>query len=101
MSGTSQDAPEQQLQAKPTTGIPLKIDYSKPDTVPPVYVAGSFTSWQPVELTLTSEKPEEPHYVHEFSNVEEGEHQYKFRLGPGDWWTTDERVKSGNNHCAA
>lgn len=28
-------------------------------------------------------------------DVEEGEYQYKFRLGPGDWWALDETKAIG------
>lgn len=35
---------------------------------------------------------------HEFSKVVDlspGEHQFKFRLGHGDWWIVDEGAKTG------
>lgn len=36
----------------------------------------------------------EQEYWQDF-DVEEGEYQYKFRLGPGDWWVLDETKDIG------
>ena len=33
-------------------------------------------------------------FEHEFEAVP-GEYQYKFRLGPGDWWVLDETKPTG------
>ncbi|KAG4025252.1 hypothetical protein MFRU_062g00050 [Monilinia fructicola] len=68
------------------------IKYSRPGAAPPIYLAGSFPQsvWQPQEMEYTNESKD--HYV--FSKaveVEEGkEYQYKFRIGDGDWWMSDE-----------
>ncbi|RAL63657.1 hypothetical protein DID88_003700 [Monilinia fructigena] len=70
----------------------IVIKYSRPGAAPPIYLAGSFPEsvWQPQEMEYTNESKD--HYV--FSKaveVEEGkEYQYKFRIGDGDWWMSDE-----------
>ena len=33
-------------------------------------------------------------------DVEKGEYQYKFRLGPGDWWVLDETKPTGRQKLA-
>ncbi|KAF7857165.1 hypothetical protein EAF04_009406 [Stromatinia cepivora] len=73
------------------TKTSVVIKYSKPGAAPPIYLAGSFPEsvWQPQEMDYTNDSD---HYV--FSKaveVEEGkEYQYKFRIGNGDWWMSDE-----------
>ncbi|KAF7944099.1 hypothetical protein EAE96_010509 [Botrytis aclada] len=74
------------------TKTSVVITYSKPGTAPPIYLAGSFpeSGWQPREMEYKNVSTD--HYV--FSKaveVEEGkEYQYKFRIGDGDWWMSDE-----------
>ncbi|KAF7927028.1 uncharacterized protein EAE98_006412 [Botrytis deweyae] len=74
------------------TKTSVVITYSKPGTAPPIYLAGSFpeSGWQPREMEYKNVSND--HYV--FSKaveVEEGkEYQYKFRIGDGDWWMSDE-----------
>lgn len=82
-----------------------EIPFFKAGTVPPVYVAASWTSppWDPIEMTS---KPKDAGvakaegtaareflFTKRFENIPEGTHQYKFRLGAGDWWTTAEDQK--------
>ncbi|KAJ8068041.1 hypothetical protein OCU04_003618 [Sclerotinia nivalis] len=73
------------------TKTSVVIKYSKPGAAPPIYLAGSFPEsvWQPQEMDYTNDSD---HYV--FSKavkVEQGkEYQYKFRIGNGDWWMSDE-----------
>ncbi|KAI9641420.1 hypothetical protein NHQ30_010223 [Ciborinia camelliae] len=77
---------------KTDTKTSVVIRYSKPGTAPPIYLAGSFphSQWQPQEMEYTNDSGD--HYI--FSKaveVEEGkEYQYKFRIGDGDWWMSDE-----------
>ncbi|TGO51898.1 hypothetical protein BCON_0152g00210 [Botryotinia convoluta] len=74
------------------TKTSVVITYSKPGAAPPIYLAGSFpeSGWQPREMEYKNVSND--HYV--FSKaveVEEGkEYQYKFRIGDGDWWMSDE-----------
>ena len=81
----------------------VRISLQSPGTKPPVYIAGSFTdpSWDPLEMEYrprSQEKDREPSNELEFYgmyNVPEGNHQYKFRLGDGDWWVCDESSETG------
>ena len=38
----------------------------------------------------------ELNFEHEFE-ADPGEYQYKFRLGPGDWWVLDETKPTGKH----
>ena len=81
----------------------VRISFQSPGTKPPVFLAGTFTypAWQPKEMDHRA-KPEvegkEPSDELEFYgtyDVPEGNHQYKFRLGDGDWWVCDESSETG------
>ncbi|KAM3081973.1 hypothetical protein ACMFMG_004433 [Clarireedia jacksonii] len=66
------------------------IEYSKPGVEPPIYVAGSFSSWQPLQMEFTDDAEHGRKFTRKLE-VEEGkEYQYKFRLGDGNWWELDE-----------
>ena len=79
--------------------VSVKLTYRRNDTVPPVYVAGNFSSppWQPLEMDVS--EGEDGHNV--FSKVvdvsEGSEIQYKFRIGSGDWWVVDESSETGKS----
>jgi len=64
------------------------IRFEKDGVQPPVYVAGEFTDWQPVEMTCKTSEINNV-FSHK-ATLEPGKYQYKFRLGPGDWWVLDE-----------
>lgn len=73
----------------------VTITYSKPGTVSPVFVAGSFSSppWEPHQLHQEGEESSGT-----FSKtfvIDPGTYQYKFRLGTGDWWVLDETKEKG------
>ncbi|KAF2144327.1 uncharacterized protein K452DRAFT_156920 [Aplosporella prunicola CBS 121167] len=74
--------------------LPVTITYSHPDTQPPVYLACSVTNppWEPMEMAVKEERSSQGDLIFEktLDAVEPGEYQYKFRLGPGDWWVMDE-----------
>ena len=73
----------------------VTIHYASPGARPPVFVAGSFTAppWQPIELDYkVSEQDFE--FSRDF-DIAEGQWQYKFRLGFGDWWVCDENAEIG------
>ncbi|KAK8214679.1 hypothetical protein IWZ01DRAFT_246563 [Phyllosticta capitalensis] len=76
--------------------IPVTITFFHPNTNPPVYVATSLTNppWQVVEMDVKQERTPSGDLVFEkkFDAVEAGEYQYKFRLGPGDWWVCDDNA---------
>ncbi|TAQ83404.1 hypothetical protein B7494_g8271 [Chlorociboria aeruginascens] len=76
--------------AQHTTLVTVK--FSKLGTLPPVYLAGSFSdpAWQPQEMQYTIDENNEYEY-HKEVEVEEGkQYQYKFRVGQGDWWVLNE-----------
>ncbi|KAH0373105.1 hypothetical protein KCU65_g749, partial [Aureobasidium melanogenum] len=68
-----------------------EIHYSHPGLQPPVFIAGSMCEpqWEPIEMKYNDKEDGELEFKHEFE-AEPGEYQYKFRLGPGDWWVLDE-----------
>ncbi len=90
---------------KPKHNVTITLD--RPDLQPPVYVASSMSSipWEPHEMSFThneSPNPSDPpqlHFFKEFKDVEEGQYQYKFRLGPGDWWILDDKSQTGQPSC--
>ncbi|KAM7197730.1 hypothetical protein V8F33_005454 [Rhypophila sp. PSN 637] len=75
-----------------TTLAPVTITYQKPGTIPPVYVAGTFTdpAWQVQEMEYDLDTNGE----HVFKTETQGEPgtkiQYKFRIGDGDWWVLND-----------
>ncbi|KAI9047923.1 hypothetical protein LZ554_007725 [Drepanopeziza brunnea f. sp. 'monogermtubi'] len=73
--------------------VPVTVRYSRPGTQPPIYLGGSFDDpqWhEPREMQYTTDENNEHEFYTEVS-VEEGkEYQYKFRVGPGDWWVLNE-----------
>ncbi len=73
------------------------ITFTKPDVQPPVYIAGGFTDWAPVEMQCESSQSGQNKFTHT-TELQPGEHQYKFRLGPGDWWVLDESAPTGQDH---
>lgn len=79
----------------------VKISYTHPGTQPPVYIITSLSSppWETVKMQLSKEKTEAGEFLFykEFNGVEEGEYQYKFRLGSGDWWVLDETAETATD----
>ncbi|PVH80081.1 hypothetical protein DL98DRAFT_515767 [Cadophora sp. DSE1049] len=79
--------------------VSISVKYSKPGTQPPIYLAGSFSdpAWQPQEMQYTTDENNEHEFFKEV-NVEQGkEYQYKFRIGPGDWWILNEDSPTGTD----
>jgi Glycogen recognition site of AMP-activated protein kinase len=72
----------------------IVIRYQKQGTVPPVFVAGSFSSTQWEVHELVEDDDHSGSFSGSFS-VSPGTYQYKFRLGPGDWWVVDEALETG------
>lgn len=73
------------------------ITYANPGTQPPLYVAGSFSDpeWQPQEMEFTKQDDGD-YQFHKAVTIEAGrDYQYKFRMGPGDWWVLDETAPVG------
>lgn len=71
--------------------IPVVIEFASPGLIPPVYVGTSLSdpAWEPLEMEHFSNHNGE-YTFRKFFAVEEGEYQYKLRLGPGDWWVCDD-----------
>lgn len=77
--------------------LPVTIEFTSPGLQPPVFVSSSLNGWQPVEMEYTKNEHGKHSFFKTFT-AEEGEYQYKLRLGPGDWWicdTTKPRVDDG------
>jgi len=74
------------------------IRLTKRDLSPPVFVAGTFTQWQAdveMEYEAISEGSENPQSFYKKIDLSPGTHQYKFRLGTGDWWIIDDSTATG------
>ncbi|KAG9230005.1 hypothetical protein BJ875DRAFT_445425 [Amylocarpus encephaloides] len=70
--------------------VSVTIKFSKAGTQPPVYLAGSFSAWEPREMQHKVAEDGIAEYTLEVM-VEQGkEYQYKFRNGAGDWWELNE-----------
>ena len=68
------------------------------DLSPPVFVAGTFTQWQAdveMEYDIVSEGLKTPKSFYKMIDLSPGAHQYKFRLGHGDWWIIDDSTATG------
>lgn len=89
-------APKTNSKSTATMKQSVRVAYRSQGLRPPVYIVSSLTDpqWEPTELHSTVQDNGELEFWRQF-DVEEGEYQYKFRLGPGDWWTVDEGQPSG------
>jgi hypothetical protein len=69
----------------------VTITYSSAGLQPPVYITTSLSDpqWELLEMGCSEEPSGEWEFYKTFSAAS-GEYQYKFRLGPGDWWVCDE-----------
>ncbi|KAL1880599.1 hypothetical protein Daus18300_001210 [Diaporthe australafricana] len=72
--------------------VPLTIVYRSPQTQPPLFVAGSFShpQWVPQEMEYTTGEDGAITFSKAFDVEPSSKIQYKFRVGPGDWWVLDE-----------
>nr|POE59321.1 hypothetical protein CFP56_24590 [Quercus suber] len=70
--------------------IPVTVGYASPGLKPPVYIFTDLSDpqWEAVEME-TAQDVHGAYRFHKTFQVEAGEYQYKFRLGPGEWWTLD------------
>ncbi|CAK4030350.1 Hypothetical predicted protein [Lecanosticta acicola] len=77
--------------AQATMKRPVTIDFSAPELQPPVFVGTSLSDpeWQPVEMDAVRDDKAQWKFTKTFQ-AEDGEYQYKLRLGPGDWWVCDD-----------
>ncbi|OQV11063.1 hypothetical protein CLAIMM_14965 [Cladophialophora immunda] len=79
--------------------VAITITFEKDNVQPPVYIAGSFTEWSPREMSFeTAPTTGSTQNVFLYkADLEPGDYQYKFRLGPGDWWALDESSPTAND----
>ncbi|KAK7941160.1 Pt repeat family protein [Apiospora aurea] len=72
--------------------VPVTITYRKPGTSPPVFLSGTFSDppWQPKEMSYVVDDDSNHIFQLKTSAPEGSKIEYKFRLGPGDWWVLDE-----------
>ncbi|RDW65272.1 hypothetical protein BP5796_09964 [Coleophoma crateriformis] len=75
----------------------FRVKFAHPGTQPPVYVAGSFSQWEPQEMQYTTNENNEHEFYKEVKAEAGKEYQYKFRLGPGDWWVLDETAPTATD----
>ncbi|KAJ9642258.1 hypothetical protein H2204_002627 [Knufia peltigerae] len=76
--------------------VSTTITFSKADVQAPVYIAGAFSEWSPVEMTCEKLENGQNKFTHA-AELQPGKYQYKFRLGPGDWWVLDESTSTEND----
>ncbi|KAK0944743.1 hypothetical protein LTR29_003756 [Friedmanniomyces endolithicus] len=74
-----------------TMTYPATVKYTSKGLQPPVYIFTSLSEpqWEAVEMDHETLADGENGFSKTFM-ADEGEYQYKFRLGPGDWWALDE-----------
>ncbi|TKA82780.1 hypothetical protein B0A55_01785 [Friedmanniomyces simplex] len=75
----------------PTMTHPATVEYTSKGLQPPVYVFTSLSDpqWDAVEMDHDKRADGENRFYKTFT-ADEGDYQYKFRLGPGDWWALDD-----------
>lgn len=74
----------------------VRLEYSQPGLCAPVYVVTSMSDpqWVPIEMNHVAGDNGNLIFFKEFLATP-GKHQYKYRLGPGEWWVLDETKPSG------
>jgi hypothetical protein len=110
MASTAEDVVESS--SDPASSLDMhhvRITYAHTGSVPPVYLAGSFTTppWEPQEMQYTELQSKEvesgeggqqaqPEYeFYKELDVKEGQWQYRFRVGQGDLWVLDRNAPTG------
>ncbi|KAK4147019.1 uncharacterized protein C8A04DRAFT_25214 [Dichotomopilus funicola] len=75
-----------------STQVPVVINYYKPGTEPPVYIAGTFSDppWIPHQMEHIPRDDGEYNFKKEVCGEPGSTIQYKFRIGTGDWWVLKE-----------
>ncbi|OCT44122.1 hypothetical protein CLCR_00694 [Cladophialophora carrionii] len=79
--------------------VSTTITFENDNVQPPVFIAGGFTEWAPIEMTYeaTAADGSIKNVFSYKAELEPGEYQYKFRLGPGDWWVLDESAQKATD----
>lgn len=84
-----------------TSSSPITINFTRRGVLPPVYLAADFTEtpWEPIEMDFEADQSSDSAHFNfhkTFPMVKPGDHQYKFRLGPGEeGWTVDGDANMG------
>ncbi|KAH6624934.1 hypothetical protein B0J18DRAFT_429717 [Chaetomium sp. MPI-SDFR-AT-0129] len=75
-----------------STQVSVVINYYKPGTEPPVFIAGTFSDppWTPHEMEHNPRSDGEYDFKKEVRGEPGSTVQYKFRIGTGDWWVLKE-----------
>ncbi|KAH6687180.1 hypothetical protein F5X68DRAFT_152660 [Plectosphaerella plurivora] len=79
--------------------IPIAITYHKPGTEPPLFVAGSFSNWEPQEMDCTTDEDGKHVFVKTVRVPPGTEIQYKFRVGQGDWWVLNDEAPTATDEA--
>ena len=77
--------------------VPTTITFFHEGTIPPVYLAGSFSQppWTPEEMEYTVDDGQH-HFTKLVELERDVEYQYKFRLGhEGNWWVLNDNAPKG------
>jgi len=79
--------------------VTTKITFEDHTIQPPVFVAGTFTKWEPVLLASSTDGAQNgSKFYHEKTfDLSPGQHQFKFLLGDGQWWVCDETKPTGRS----
>lgn len=74
----------------------MRFTYQKDDTVPPVYVAGTFSdpAWQPFEMDVAQNENGQNVFSKVIDVSDASDIQYKFRIGTGNWWLCNETAET-------
>ncbi|KAH7162602.1 hypothetical protein B0J13DRAFT_517855 [Dactylonectria estremocensis] len=67
---------------------PFTVTFKKPGTVPPLFLAGSFSDpeWEPKEMECKGDDDGEHSFQSEVMITPGEDYQFKLRVGEGDWW---------------
>jgi hypothetical protein len=91
-------SPSSDTPAHVAMGNSATITFSQTGVQPPVYVVTSLSQppWEALEMSLEKEDTASANkiFTRHFDNVPEGAHQYKIRIGHGNW-VVDESKDSG------
>ncbi|KAI9675352.1 MAG: hypothetical protein M1817_001256 [Caeruleum heppii] len=92
---------ESQHSDSTSTTSPVHFTFAQDGIGPPLYLAGSFSepAWQLQEMKHEKRAQADAHEHDEYDffldiDVPEGEWQYKFRVGNGDWWMLDDQAQT-------
>lgn len=83
------------------TSSRVRFTFAQDGIGPPVFLAGSFTEnpWEPQEMKHQKREQMDAHDHEEYdfsleTDVPQGQWQYKFRVGKGNWWMLDEDAET-------